>query len=200
MPEMDGFTLLQHLDRKNMPHIILTTAYEEYAIRAFEFHALDYLLKPFDQARSSSALDHAEITLQDSESDPHLSAQIDALMNAIEQIPRSPERLLAKRNGRIVFVKFKDVDWTKADGKYLHLQCGKSNHMIRQTLQAIKLQLDPMRFVQINRSVIVNIDSIQELHTTFNGDRDVQIVDGGIFNLSRSHKQEVFQLLGKPVG
>lgn len=198
MPEMDGFTLLQQSDRQNLPAIIFTTAYEEYAIRAFEVHALDYLLKPFDQVRFGQALERARASLNEQEPKQQEAEQIAALLQALQDKPRYLERLLVKQSGRIVFVKIANIDWIRADDKYIHLHGANHRHMIRQTLGAIKTQLDPARFVQINRSVIVNLDSIKELHTGFHGDHEVQLHDGNKFPLSKNHKSELFDLLGKP--
>ncbi len=200
MPEMDGFTMLNNIDEANLPFIIFTTAYEEYAIRAFEFHALDYLLKPFDQTRFAVALEHAKKTLRGDKAEWQQSLRIRELLEAIGAKTRFLERLLIKQNGRIVFLKMSEVDWIKADDKYIHLHSGNSRHLIRQTLHSLKSQLDPLRFVQINRSVMVNVDSIKELHTMFNGDHEVQMIDGTKFSLSRSHRNALFELLGKPIG
>lgn len=200
MPEMDGFALLQHLDGLPLPAIVFTTAYEEYAIRAFEFHALDYLLKPFDEARFAAALAHAKQMIRSRGALPEQSLRIADLLSAIGQKPPYLERLLVKQHGRIVFVKLADVAWIKADDKYIHLQCADRRYMVRQTLHAMRSQLDPERFVQINRSIIVNIDQIKELHPMFNGDYEVQMTGGVKFSLSRSHRGDLFDILGKPVG
>jgi two-component system LytT family response regulator len=198
MPEMDGFTLLGQLDQDSLPVIVFTTAFEEYAIRAFEVHALDYLLKPFDQARFAQALEHARGLIGELGSRSLESEQISALLKVIAQKPRYLERILIKQNGRIIFLKVNAIDWIRADDKYVHLHGKDSRHMIRQTLGAMKAQLDPVKFVQINRSVIVNVESIKELHTGFNGDHEVQIHDGAKFPLSKNHRNELFDLLGKP--
>lgn len=198
MPEMDGFSLLQSLDKCNLPVVIFTTAYEEYAIQAFEVHALDYLLKPFDQPRFAEALEHARAVFAESAAKGLETDQIARLLESIKHKQRFLDRFLIKQNGRIVFLKVDQIEWIKADDKYIHLHAGKTRHMIRQTLSSIKAQLDPTQFVQLNRSVIVNIDSIKELHTMFNGDHEVQIHDGSKFVLSRNHKNELFDLLGKP--
>lgn len=195
MPEMDGLSLLESLDPKSLPFIIFTTAYEEYAIKAFEYHALDYLLKPFDQKRFASALEHAKRSIRSGDS---ASSQIMELISSIKK-PKYLERLLIKHNGRIVFVNIKDVDWIKADDKYLQIRHGGTKHMIRQALHALKSQIDPEMFVQVNRSVLVNVERIKELHPMFNGDHEVKMADGATFTLSRGHKNELFGLLGKPI-
>lgn len=198
MPEMDGFALLQTLDAETMPCIIFTTAYEEHAIRAFEFHALDYLLKPFDEARFAAATAHAKRSLARGRATVQ-AKQIAELLDSMSSKERPPERLLIKKQGRIIFLKIADIDWIKADDKYLQLFTGRVSHLVRQTLQSFKSKLDPSKFVQINRSVIVNVDRICELHPMFNGEHEVQIADGTTFPLSRSHRNELFELLGKPV-
>lgn len=199
MPEMDGFTMLQHIAPADLPVIVFTTAYEEFAVRAFEVHAVDYLLKPFDQQRFCQALEHARSLLSERRSRDQESAQIVELLRSIHDKPKYLERLLVKRNGRIVFVKIDKVDWIKADDKYIHLFGENIRHMIRQTLSSIAAQLDPKQFVQINRSVIVNIDAIEELHPMFNGDHEVQMRGGRKFILSRNHRGKLFDILGRPM-
>jgi two-component system LytT family response regulator len=158
-------------------------------------------MEPFDQARFLAALDHAKQTIRSRGALPDQSVRIADLLIAMgEQKPRYLERLLVKQNGRIVFVKLADVEWIKADDKYIHLHCGRQRYMIRQALHAIRSQLDPDRFVQVNRSIVVNVDQIKELHPMFNGDHEVQMAGGVKFSLSRSHKNELFRVLGKPVG
>jgi len=200
MPEMDGFTMLQSLEKDGRPVIVFTTAYEEHAIRAFEFHAIDYLLKPFDQPRFEAALEHAKETIRKGGSGNTQSVKVSELLTAIGQKPQFLERLLVKQKGRIVFVRIADIDWIKADDKYIHLHCASSRYMIRMTLQSIRSQIDPSGFVQINRSVIVNVDRIKELHAAFNGEHEVHMSGGELFPLSRSHKEDLFRVLGKPVG
>lgn len=199
MPEMDGFALLEHLDSSEMPVIVFTTAYEEYAIQAFEVHAIDYLLKPFDRPRFERSLEHARRLLAENSSRENGSDQITELIKVIREKPKYIERLLVKRNGRIVFLNMNQIDWIRADDKYIHLTGSGKRHMIRQTLASIKAQLDPAKFIQINRSVIVNVDSIKELHSMFNGDYDVEMRDDNKFPLSRNHRSDLFDLLGKPV-
>lgn len=199
MPGMDGFAMLRHLGHHDLPVIIFTTAFEEYAIRAFEVHAIDYLLKPFDRPRFERSLEHAREVLSESSSREIGSSQIAELIRVISEKPKYIERLLVKRNGRIVFLNINRIDWIRADDKYLHLIGDNKRHMIRQTLASMKSQLDPTKFVQINRSVIVNVDAIKELHSMFNGDYYVEMNDDSKFPLSRSHRSDLFDLLGKPV-
>jgi two-component system LytT family response regulator len=199
MPGMDGFQMLQHLGSENRPVIIFTTAFEEFAIRAFEVHAIDYLLKPFDRPRFERSLYHARGVLSENSAREIESSQITELIRVISEKPKFIERLLVKRRGRIVFLNMRQIDWIRADDKYLHLFGDGKRHMIRQTLASLRSQIDPAKFIQINRSVIVNVDSIKELHLMFNGDYDIEMRDGNKFPLSRNHRSDLFDLLGKPI-
>ena len=200
MPEMDGFSLLKTLNSSRLPAIIFTTAYEDYAIRAFEFHALDYLLKPFDQSRFQRAVEYAKERLESTEAVVEESAtQITELLKAVNKKTRFLERLLIKQNGRIVFLKTIEIEWIKADDKYVHLCFGKSSYLVRQTLSALKAQLDSQIFVQISRSVIVNIEFIKEIHPLFSGEYELLMKNGAQINVSRNFKNHLFALLGKPL-
>ncbi len=199
MPEMDGFSMLGNLGKEQIPTIIFTTAYEEYAIRAFEFHAIDYLLKPFDQKRFVKALNYAKNLAKNETRQDQNSHQIKEMLDASKRETPYLERLLIKQNGKVIFLKTSDIDCIKADDKYVHLYFDKSNYMVRQTLSAMLEQLDPRKFVQIHRSVIVNLESVKELHQTFNGQYDVILENGMDFSLSRKFQDELFGLLGKPL-
>lgn len=198
MPEMNGFEMLAKLETAELPVIIFTTAFEEYAIRAFEVHALDYLLKPFDQPRFAHALAHAREVLGEAGAKEQESSQIAELLDSIRAKRQFLGRFLIRKNGRIVFLKTDDVEWIEADDKYLHLYHGRSRHTIRQTLASIKSQLDPTRFAQVNRSVIVNVDFIKELQTMFGGEYEVLMSNGKSIRLSRNQKAELFEILGQP--
>jgi len=197
MPEMNGFEMLAGLKTAELPVIIFTTAYEEYAIRAFEVHALDYLLKPFDQPRFANALAHAREVLGEAGAKEQETSQIAELLESFRAKPRFLGRFLIRKGGRIVFLKTDEVEWIEADDKYLHLYHGRSRHTIRQTLASIRSQLDPARFAQINRSVIVNVDFIKELQTLFAGEYEVVMINGRSFRLSRNHRSELFEILGQ---
>jgi two-component system, LytTR family, response regulator len=199
MPELDGFSMLRELGTEDLPAIIFTTAFEEYAIRAFEFHALDYLLKPFDAPRFEKALAYAKERLASGEDQSPEALQISALLKTIAAPPAFLERLLIKLNGRIIFVKTDDIDWIKSDDKYVLIYTGKTSHLVRQTLAAMKTQLDPRRFVQIHRSAIINIERIRELEPLVSGEYFVCLESGAKIALSRSYKDELFERLGKPI-
>lgn len=197
MPAMDGFAVLEAIGPEQLPEIIFTTAYEKYAIRAFELHALDYLLKPFDQARFRDAMRHARERLsQRQQEDGRL--QISALLENVKAQSKYLERLIIKSDGRISFLQVRDINWIEADDKYVHLHTAKGARMIRQTLSAMETQLDPKKFQRIHRSAIVNIERIKELEPTFNGEHVVHLEDGAKLTLSRSYREKLFELLGKP--
>jgi len=202
MPEMDGFAVLESIGVDQLPEIIFTTAYEQYAIRAFdrafELHALDYLLKPFDQARFKDAIQHAKERLR-SQRQKDGRLQMSALLESIKNKPQYLERLVIKTGGRITFLSTDEINWIEADDKYVHLHTGKVSPMVRQTLNAMEAQLDPRKFSRIHRSAIVNVERIKELQPLFSGEHSILLEDGTKLTLSRSYKDKLFELLGKPL-
>src|SRR5436309_3816063 len=151
MPAMDGFAVLEAIGVEHLPEVIFTTAYEKYAIRAFELHALDYLLKPFDQTRFRDAMRHAKERLsQHRREDGRL--QINALLQNVKGQSKYLERLIIKADGRISFLPICEINWIEADDKYVHLHTAKASRMVRQTLSAMETQLDPKKFQRIHRS------------------------------------------------
>jgi two-component system, LytTR family, response regulator len=198
MPEMDGFAVLESIRTDRLPEIIFATAYEQYAIRAFELHALDYLLKPFDQARFKDAIKHAKERLC-SERHKEGRVQISALLESIRNKPRYLDRLVIKAGGRITFLSTDEINWIEADDKYVHLHTDKISPMVRQTLNAMETQLDPKKFRRIHRSAIVNVGRIKELQPLFNGEYSILLEDGTKLTLSRNYKDKLFDLLGKPL-
>jgi two-component system LytT family response regulator len=198
MPEMDGFAVLESIGVHQLPAIIFTTAYEQYAIRAFELHALDYLLKPFDQARFKDAIKHTKERFRSrDQKDGRL--QMNALLDSIKNKPQYLERLVIKAGGRITFLSTKEINWIEADDKYVHLHTGKVSPMVRQTLTAMEQQLDPRKFRRIHRSAIVNVERIKELQPLFSGEHSILLEDGTKLTLSRSYKGKLFEVLGKPL-
>jgi two-component system LytT family response regulator len=199
MPEMDGFTMLTSLGSKSPPAIIFTTAFEEFAVRAFEVHALDYLLKPFDRERFEAAVAHAKTLLADKRDEPPEAVQIAELLKHVAARPAYIDRLLIKRDGRILFLKTADIDLVKADGKYLQIHSGSHRYLVRQTMRSLKSQLDPAKFVQIHRSVIVPVEKIVELQPMGASEYIVVLANGSKHPLSRNFKDETFSILGHPI-
>jgi two-component system, LytTR family, response regulator len=189
MPEMDGFAVLNHLKREKLPYIIFVTAYDKYAVQAFEVHALDYLLKPVDEERFGRAIERAKVTLRsESEWDHHLSGLLQELESAR---PCYLERVIIKEEGRIFFVKASEIDWIEAKGNYAMVHAGKKSHMIREAMTALENQLNPHKFFRIHRSTIVNIDRVSELQSLFHGDYRVLLQDGTSLLMSRRFRDKL---------
>jgi two-component system LytT family response regulator len=199
MPEMDGFTMLETLRAERLPQIVFVTAYEHYAIRAFEIHALDYLLKPFDQQRFDKAMSRVNEKFADREQSRSEQKQIAALLENVRGKTPFLERLVVKTGGRIIFLKTSEIVWIQAEDKYAHLHAGNKSHLVRQTLGALEAQLDPRKFVRIHRSAIVNVERIQELQPMFAGEHTVVLENGTRLTLSRSYKNKLFEILGNPL-
>jgi two-component system LytT family response regulator len=199
MPEMDGFKALEILGAENLPQIVFVTAFEQYAIRAFEIHAVDYLLKPFDQPRFDKAMKRVAEKSADRVQGRTEQKQIAALLENLAQKTTYLERLVVKTGGRIIFLKAAEIDWIQADDKYAHLHTGNKSHLVRQTLGAFEAQLDPQKFIRIHRSAIVNVESIKELQPMFTGEYTIILENGTKLTLSRSYKNKLFELLGNPL-
>jgi two-component system LytT family response regulator len=196
MPEMDGFEVLSHLKGPKMPQIIFVTAYDEYAVKAFEVHALDYLLKPFDRDRLRDAL--ARIREQKKQ-EGDLSSKIDALIETLhpeKSEKASPDRLALKLDGRVIFVRPSDVDWLEAQDNYVKLHVGRDAHLVRDTLASFENRLDHRRFIRIARSTIVNIDRVREMQPMFHGEYVVILHDGTKLTMSRGYRETLQQYLG----
>jgi two-component system, LytTR family, response regulator len=198
MPEMDGFEVLQKIPPESMPLVIFVTAYDKYALRAFEVFALDYLLKPFDRERFQKALTRVKSEVfHRSESD--FQQQVLALLEDLKIRPQSLTRMAVKSGGRIFFLRADEIDWVEAEGNYVRLHVGKESYLLRETIGALEEQLDRRKFLRIHRSTIVNIDRIQELQPWFHGEFRVILRNGTALMLSRTHREKLQELLGKPI-
>jgi len=198
MPEMDGFHVLQKISPEKMPLVIFVTAYDKYALRAFEVFALDYLLKPFDRERFQKALERAKSQIHHrGESD--FRQQVLALLEDFESKPEYLRRLAVKTGGRIFFLRVEEIDWIEAEGNYVRIHAGKESHLLRETISIVEGQLDPKRFLRIHRSTIVNIDRIAELQPWFHGEFRVILRNGTQLMLSRTHREKLQEILHKPL-
>ncbi len=196
MPAGDGFGVVDRLEGHRLPMVIFVTAYDAHALRAFEVHALDYLLKPFDRDRFRRAIARAREELAQVESG-RLAREVLALASD-RQADRGTRRsrIVIKGNGRVFFLPTRDIDWIEAAGNYLKLHVNGEGHMIRQTMAAMESDLDPSLFVRIHRSTIVNIDRIKELQPLFNGEFLVILRSGARLTLSRGYRERLEELLG----
>ena len=196
MPELDGFGVIAALQGERMPAVIFVTAYDKFALKAFEVHAVDYLLKPFDRERFQKALSRALNQIKREQTEG-LSQRLSNLLADLRPEPKSPDRLPIKADGRVLFLKIDQIDWIEAADNYVHLHLGKDSHMIRETMSAIETRLPPNKFLRISRSVIVNIEHVKELQPMFHGEYTVILHNGTRLTLSRSHREKLHQLLGK---
>jgi two-component system LytT family response regulator len=194
MPEMDGLDLARSIGARGTPSVVFVTAFDEYALRAFEVHALDYLLKPFSAERFRSALGRAREQVSSRRS---AAATSGAVETAAEESRRS--RLMIKAGGRIHFVRVADVDWCEAAGNYVRIHVGPQAHLVRDTMGHLESQLDPGQFVRIHRSTIVNVDRIQEMQSSFNGEYLVRLENGTRLTLSRGYRDTIQARLGRPI-
>jgi two-component system LytT family response regulator len=195
MPEMDGFELLMQLDRTVLPVIIFATAFDKYAVRAFESHALDYLLKPIDSERLQSALDRARSHLH-REKGADANREILAMLSELQKQRGRLERIMVKKPGRAFFVKLASVDRFEAADNYIRVHAGPDTHLIRETMSALEARLDPNKFVRVHRSTIVNVDRIKEIHSLFQGRQVIVLHNGDKVTLGRNYRERLDRLLG----
>jgi two-component system LytT family response regulator len=198
MPQMDGFAVLKTIPQENLPHVIFVTAHDQYALKAFEVYALDYLLKPFDKERFRTALKRAKSQVRRDQSS-QVSSGILALLEELQESNRHLDRLVIKNSGRIHFIKTIDIDWIEADGNYVRIHAGKESHLLREPISSLETQLNAKKFLRIHRSTIVNLDRIHELQPWFHGEYRIILKDGTQLMLSRSYRDRLQQVLGKSV-
>jgi len=195
MPEMNGFELLMQLDRSVLPVIIFATAFDKYAVRAFESHALDYLLKPIDSERLQSALDQTRSHLHQEKS-ADANREILAMLSELQKQKGRLERIVVKKPGRAFFVKLASVDRFEAADNYIRVHAGPDTHLIRETMSALEARLDPNKFVRVHRSTIVNVDRIKEIHSLFQGRQVIVLHNGDKVTLGRNYRARLDRLLG----
>ncbi len=198
MPEVDGFGFLERLAPDRIPAIVFVTAYDHYALRAFEVHALDYLLKPFDRERFQAALNHVREVIA-GQGTRAASARIAAMLAELAPGRAYADRVVVRTGGRTILVRTDEVDWIEAAANYLKLHRGRETFLVRETMNSIEERLDPARFVRIHRSTIVNLDRVAHFESWFHGDYVVKLLDGTSLTLSRTHRERVEQRLGRPL-
>jgi two-component system LytT family response regulator len=196
MPALDGFGVIQQIGPERMPTVIFVSAYDEYALRAFEVHALDYLLKPFGRDRFQKTLQHARASLERRRAGD-LGRRLLALVNDIKPEPPRLDRLVVKSGGRVFFLRTDDIDWIEASGNYVRLHLGDESHLFRETMNRMEQRLDARRFSRIHRSRIVNTERIKELQPWFNGEYIVILRNGTRLTLSRGYREKLQDQLGK---
>ncbi len=195
MPQINGFDVLEAVGKEQMPLVIFVTAYDKYAMRAFDVHAVDYLLKPFSISRFREAVQHAKNRLQ-SESKDEITRRIFALLNELKNKASYLERLTVKTNDCVLLIKVADIDWIEAQDKYVRLHVGRESHLLRESISNLETRLDPKKFLRIHRSHIINIDRIQKLETWFHNEYKVVLRDGTKLIMSRSQRKRLGEILG----
>lgn len=193
MPELDGFAVLEAINLEPMPIIVFVTAHDKFALRAFEVHAVDYLLKPFDRERFQSALHRALEQVRHRDDPARTQAQA-ALLTDMQSSAKPVDRLAIKSSGRITILKTADIAWIEAAHNYVEIHEDKRTHLLRETMAGIEQKLPPEKFVRISRSVIVNVDRVKELEPTFYGEYKVTLHDGTRLTLSRRYRKKLPQL------
>jgi two-component system, LytTR family, response regulator len=188
MPELDGFAVLEAINLEPMPVIVFVTAHDKFALRAFEVHAVDYLLKPFDRERFQSALGRALEQVRH-RGDPVRAQAQAALLTDMQQSAKPVDRLAIKSSGRITILRTADIAWVEAAHNYVEIHEDKRSHLLRETMAGIEQKLPPDKFVRISRSVIVNADKVKELEPTFYGEYKVTLHDGKCLTLSRRYRK-----------
>ncbi len=196
MPEVDGFAVLDRIASERMPTIIFVTAYDRYAVQAFKVHALDYLLKSFDRERFQDSLRRAKDQIKNSR-EGLWSERLVGLLEDLQVQRKRLTRLVVRSAGRIVFLPVEEIDWLEAADNYVRIHVNRESHLIRETLQSLEARLDPLKFLRIHRSTVVNFDRIMQLQPLFHGDYLVRLKDGTELTLSRNYKVKLAGSLGQ---
>jgi two-component system, LytTR family, response regulator len=194
MPGLDGFGVLDAVGPALMPVTVFTTAYDEFAVRAFDAHAIDYILKPYDADRFQRALDRARDSVR-SRRRSDVEASLGALLDELRARSQYVERLVVRSGGRIVILRVAEIDWIEAASNYVRLHAAGRDHLLRETMTALESKLNPSDFVRIHRSTIVRVDRIRELEPLFQGDYVVILEDGTRLTSSRGYRERLQELL-----
>jgi two-component system LytT family response regulator len=190
MPGLNGFDVLREAGVENFGNVVFVTAHDEYAVRAFEIRALDYLLKPFDAPRFRQTL--ARVRLRAEES---LRERIVQFLEQIETREPRLSRILVKSAGRLSFVRLDEIDWIEAADNYVRLHVGSDEHLIRETMTGLESRLDPVRFVRAHRSAILNVERVQEVRPIFHGDYEVLLRSGATIPVGRNYRDRLIKAL-----
>jgi two-component system, LytTR family, response regulator len=197
MPDCDGFDVLETIGVQHTPVLIFATAYDTYALRAFDANAVDYLLKPFDDDRFGRALERARKELRSGPAGGQIKLR--TLLESVRGVNKYLRRLVVKSEGRVTFLKTADVDWFEASGNYVTLHIGSSVSLIRETMNRLEPKLDPDQFVRIHRCAIVNLDRVKELQPWFHGEQVLVLDSGKELSVGRAFRDRLRRLLENAV-
>jgi two-component system LytT family response regulator len=214
MPPFDGFELLEQLEPSERPHVVFVTAYDHHAVRAFEVSAVDYLMKPYSDARFADALEKAKRAVQQYAGGA-LTQRVEELLNYVRHIegtePDSPvgtstssevppeyaERIVLKADGALHFIRVSEVVWIEAQGDFVKVQTSTKTQLVRETLQSIEQKLEATKFLRIHRSYIVNLEHVGRVETALYGDYSVYMSDGTKLRLSRNYRSKLKELINQ---
>jgi len=194
MPEMDGFDVLKKIGTEHLPVVTFLTAFDQYAVRAFEVHALDYLLKPFDDERFASMMQRVEERLT-GQNGPVYAQQVLTMLETLTAASSYAERFVVRLRGKILVIPVAQVDWIEADDNYIRIHSGASTYLDRETLSAMCARLDPKTFIRVHRSALINVNRIKEV-AVINGDYELVLHSGVRIALSRTYRDDFFSRLG----
>jgi two-component system LytT family response regulator len=189
MPELDGFGVIAEIGRA-MPLTIFVTAYDEYALRAFDVHAFDYLLKPFGRERFQQALARARARLAEGREE-QLARRLVSMVQEVGTPRQLPDRLMVKAGGRVVFMPLDELDAVESEGNYVRLHAGTRVHLVRETMASIELRLGHDRFCRVHRGWIVNLDRVRELRVRPNGEHELVTHEGRSYRVGRAYREAV---------
>jgi two-component system LytT family response regulator len=200
MPGRTGFEVIEAVGPARMPPVIFTTAYDQYALRAFEVEAVDYLLKPFDETRLRTAVARVLARAHSSADLVRLAERLRSLMppSSAPVTRRPADRLVVRENGRAVIIQMPEIERIEAAGNYCEIYTLKEKHLLRQPISRLEAELDAKRFIRIHRSTIVRQDRIRQIETSFQGDYVVTLRDGTRLPAGRTYRQAIQELLGRP--
>jgi len=200
MPGMSGFEVLRRIEGERLPIIVFVTAYDSFALQAFDVHALDYLLKPFDHARFRKTLARARELASKGRTDD-VESRIRLLLASADDGQHPLDRMAVRIGDRLLFLRASDLDRVESEGNYLRLHLGAKSHLIRETMNAFEKRLDGKRFVRIHRSHIVNVDRIKEVTPLFHGEHQALLSNGIRLPWSRTYRDNLSRLvIGSGVG
>jgi two-component system LytT family response regulator len=195
MPELDGFGVLDALEGERLPAVVFVTAYDEYAIRAFDVHAVDYLLKPFDEERFRVALRRVRARLGERRQQS-LDERLEAVLAELRAREQYADRLLVKNEGRVTVVQVDDVDWIEAADNYVRVHTARGRYLMRESIKGIERKLNPRHFARVHRSAIVNLARVRELQPLFGGEYVIILSTGSKLTLSRGYRDAFRERLG----
>jgi len=193
MDRMDGFDVIDAVGVERMPMVVFATAFDHYAVRAFETHAVDYLLKPIDGNRLRESLGRARREIARDRNEPR--QQLGALLDELRARTGFLKRIGVSSAGRISIVRVADVSWFEAAGNYVKLHVGDGEHLVRQTMKELQSRLDPEQFVRVHRSTIVNLDRVRELQPWFRGEQVLILDDETRITIGRRYREELVRML-----